>query len=403
MMFKGALRGCLDALRMSPGVFLILCIVNGLHVNEHYESEGCEVTWFNSNDARRTETEGLLAGALFAAALAAHTFSSDPIETPSSSNGFGQRLYDLTLGYILNGEVFGSFFTMVAVGCASAALWFTLNGALTGACINTTDLTLVGRVDNISTYAWMVATLVFLLSIVNAGFTIVLDKDKDTFRWKRRSNTLLSVASSIVQFMFALYIVIMMDSSDFLPNYVNNNVYESASCTLATSNGVFDSGPSKQFRDTLSLASIDVSLGVVKATTSDKMYNFAAFFLAIASFDLLLVLVSWVQFWYESWTGQMKQTTFVGHVLEKIAIPKALVSLCAGICAGVFIATFILENAVAGCPMFNSKFENVDALYNILTTYVSLSLAEAAWNAAFHDRHAYKEGIKLFDPNYGDT
>lgn len=392
MQYSKVQEGIYDIVRFSPGILVILSIVYGLDVMAHYETEGCEVVWFNSNDARRMETKILFSVALICMAFAVHLFTSEPIQLSKNGGSDWDRLKALTVDYVFSQDTVGSVVLLGAVGCASAAIWYTLDGALTGACVDTTDSLLVGQVDGMTAYAWILATLVYMLSILNSGFALAHDDNK-SLHMILRSNTLVSVARSALQFVFALLIWVMMDSTDFLADYVNDNIYQSASCVQATSDGVFNSGPSKLFRDTISLASIDVSrLGVVTANTSNTMSGLAVAFLVASSFELLLSLLSWVLFWERSWTfvrdGSIGKVGFFGSIMHKIAIPKAILSLACGIFAGIFIATLILENAIAGCPLLDSQFEQVDNLYNVLSSYVALSLGEAAWNAAFHDRHA---------------
>lgn len=392
MQYSKVKEGIYDIVRFSPGILVILSIVYGLDVMAHYETEGCEVVWFNSNDARRMETKILFSVALICTAFAVHLFTSEPIQLSKTGGSDWDRLKALTVDYVFSQDTVGSVVLLGAVGCASAAIWYTLDGALTGACVDTTDSLLVGQVDGMTAYAWILATLVYMLSILNSGFALAHDDNK-SLHMILRSNTLVSVARSALQFVFALMIMVMMDSTDFLADYVNDNIYQSASCVQATSDGVFNSGPSKLFRDTISLASIDVSrLGVVTANTSNTMSGLAVAFLVASSFELLLSLLSWVLFWERSWTfvrdGSIGKVGFFGSIMHKIAIPKAMLSLACGIFAGIFIAALILENAIAGCPLLDSQFEQVDNLYNVLSSYVALSLGEAAWNAAFHDRHA---------------
>jgi len=130
----------------------------------------------------------------------------------------------------------------------------------------------------------------------------------------------------------------------------------------------------------------------VTANTSDSMTALSIAFLVASTVELFLAFISWVLFWDRTWKyvggGQTEKTGLLGSIMHKIAIPKALLSLTSGIIAGVFIAALILENAIAGCPLLDSKSEQVDNLYNVLASYVALSLGEMAWNAAFHDRHA---------------
>ena len=392
MQYSKVQQGIYDIVRFSPGILVILSIVYGLDVMAHYETEGCEVVWFNSNDARRMETKILFSVALICTAFAVHLFTSEPIQLSKTGGSDWDRLKALTVDYVFSQDTVGSVVLLGAVGCASAAIWYTLDGALTGACVDTTDSLLVGQVDGMTAYAWILATLVYMRSILNSGFALPHDDNK-SLHMILRSNTLVSVARSALQFVFALMIMVMMDSNDFLADYVNDNIYQSASCVQATSDGVFNSGPSKLFRDTISLASIDVSrLGVVTANTSNTMSGLAVAFLVASSFELLLSLLSWVLFWERSWTfvrdGSIGKVGFFGSIMHKIAIYKAILSLACGIFAGIFIAALILENAIAGCPLLDSQFEQVDNLYNVLSSYVALSLGEAAWNAAFHDRHA---------------
>ena len=377
--------------RFSPGILIILSIVYGLDVMAHYETEGCEVVWFNSNDARRMETKILFSVSLACMAFAAHLFRSDAIEMSTGTKEPWDRFKALTIDYVLSKDATGGILLLAAVGCASAAIWYTLDGALTGACVDTTDSELVGQVDGMTAYAWILATLVFMLAILNSGFSLVVVKNSE-LHMLLRSNTLVSVARSTLQFVFSLMIFIMMESSDFLADYVNDSIFQSAACVQATTDGVFDSGPSKLFRDTIALASIDVSrLGVVTATVSDTMTTLATVFLVTSIIDLVLAFISWILFWARSWryagAGGTEKTGFFGTIIHKIAIPKALISLLSGILAGLFIATLILENSIAGCPLLDSKFEQVDNLYKVLSSYVALSIAESAWNAAFHDRH----------------
>lgn len=390
MMYSEVKQGIYDVARFSPGILVVLSFVYGLDVMAHYETEGCEVVWFNGNDARRMEAKILFSVSLASLAFSVHLFSAEPIMMSSKGVDAWDRFKALTIDYVFSRDTVGSVVLLGAVGCASAAIWYTLTGALTGACVDTTDSELVGQVDGMTAYAWILATLVFMLTLLNSGFSLV-QVNKTELHLLLRSNTLVSVARSALQFVFSLMVWIMMDSSDFLADYVNDSIYQSDSCVQATTDGVFDSGPSKLFRDTISLASIDVSrLGVVTATTSDTMSNLAIVFVVASTIDLCLALISWALFWDRSWkyTGGTGRTGFLGTIMGKIAIPKAAVSVLGGILAGIFIATLILENSIAGCPLLDSKFEQVDNLYHVLASYVGLSLAESAWNAAFHDRHA---------------
>lgn len=397
---KKTLLGIYFLLRCSPLILYILSVMYGLDVMAHYEHEGCEVVWFNSNDARRTETMALLAGSLASLALGYGIISNDlnkKIPLPRNNGNTFDKLKSLTFDYIFSEDVgFGNVFLLISTGCMSAAIWFTLNGALTGACVDTVDTYLIGQVPNLSTYAWIMATLIFTLSIVNSGFSIVKNSNDDEFTMLLRKNTLVGVIRSVLQFTLALYLMLMLNSNNFITDYVNDGLYEDASCQQATTNGVFDSGPSKLFRDTLELASTSESnLGVVSAKISDTMFALSAIFIALSAIDLVLTTLSWIQLWMTTWNfisdGQTSKPGFFSSAMKVTAIPKSLNGLVCGCFAGVFVATLILENAVAGCPFLDSKFEQVDAMYNVLTTYVAFLLAEAAWNAAIHDRHADME------------
>jgi hypothetical protein len=358
-------------------VALVMLVVWGEDIHNHFERTGCSVDYNSPHSAAdSSQVQAIFFASIGAFLIGTRVFkiqvSEELMESMNWRAGFFLITLMLTLAW--------GFMTVLTV--------------YTGSCASIATDTVVrqhinGEINMMSSFGGLLWSL--LLAIAINDLDVVPIKNDDDTKSKNRIIVLFTHSFTLSKWALRLILgsllVALLDDDDNNNFYINhgNKAIGTEPCTTAITNLGADYTDSTEYKtfERIELAKVDYATATL--TINTKMHALAWTIVALAIVELFLRLNEIIVVW------KKERGVSINVTMEKsrnwcLGCAKGL-AFVGDIIMGIFLAVLVFENEIAACPLLDPKDSLVKTIHWMSVLYIFHGVVSALWKEyKFHGK-----------------